>query len=937
MHAFVLRQMMALGALFAALIPAAAAQEHGTGRLAIEPYVFTTDGGDSVAAELGRLAVPERYNDPRGATIEIAFVRFPATTPQPGTPIVYLAGGPGGSGIEAARGPRFPLFQALRKLGDVVALDQRGVGMSRPVLDCPEPILTDPAMVRTPTSTIAPIRNAVAACAAHWRDQGVDLTAYNTESSADDLDALRQALEAEKLRLVGMSYGTTLGLTAIRRHGETIEAAVLAGVEGPDHALKLPVDVDRQLEAVSAMLATDPIVGTRLPNFAKLVAELAARLDANPISVPLPARSAESPEPTVVTITGFDVRWAVANLVGHRETITLLPELFVPAAQDDFVPLAHLLLHEFSNMRLSAMGLAMDCASGASEGRREEIESQAASSIVGHTIDFPFPVVCDAIGVPELGASFRAPLRADTRVLFLSGSLDGRTPPSNAEEILPGFRNGTHILVENVGHDDELLVGSPEILAAITGFLAGDPPGVDTLTVAPVSLVPPASGVLTRLLLGRPAAERTLAIENVIVIDGTGAAPRAGTTVIIKNGRIKKLGPAGELDVPSDAQRIDGTGKYLIPGLWDSHVHLSKVGPTALPLFVAYGVTGVRDMGSDFAEVSAWRAEINAGLRIGPRIVTPGPMIEAASNVARMKAEGVVEPVDRVRAAVASAEDAPAVVDSLAALGVDFVKVRSFESPEALMAIAGAAAGHRLPFTGHAFGLTPEQIVALGYRSVEHFLFPTLDDLEPAARAKAFGLLAGADIVVVPTMVNWHESLSLPAEVVAEVAAGRGDPGDPRIRYISEHLRADWLEQAAERAEPSQLDLEAIVESTGRNLREMRAAGVKVLPGTDAAVVLIVPGHSLHDELRHLVEALWMTPHEAIVAATSEATAVLGLSNDVGTIEPGKRADLVLLGANPLDDISNTRAIVDVVHDGRHYDREGLNAILDGVAKSVAP
>jgi imidazolonepropionase-like amidohydrolase len=173
-------------------------------------------------------------------------------------------------------------------------------------------------------------------------------------------------------------------------------------------------------------------------------------------------------------------------------------------------------------------------------------------------------------------------------------------------------------------------------------------------------------------------------------------------------------------------------------------------------------------------------------------------------------------------------------------------------------------------------------------------------------------------------------------EVVAEIAAGRGDPRDPRIRYVSEHLRADWLEQAAERTEPSPLDLEAIVASTLRNLREMRAEGVQILPGTDAAVALIVPGHSLHDELRYLVEDVGMTPHEAIVAATGEVTEFLGLSADVGTIEPGKRADLVLLDADPLRDIRSTRAIVGVIRDGRYYDREGLDAILDSIAKSVA-
>jgi imidazolonepropionase-like amidohydrolase len=444
--------------------------------------------------------------------------------------------------------------------------------------------------------------------------------------------------------------------------------------------------------------------------------------------------------------------------------------------------------------------------------------------------------------------------------------------------------------------------------------------------------------LILTLMIALPAAaqEAMLAIENVTVIDGTGAAPREGVTVLVENGRIEALGSSGELDVPSDTKRIDGTGKFLLPGLWDVHVHLSKIGPTSLPLFVAHGVTGVRDMGSDFAEVSAWRAEINAGGRIGPRIVTPGPMVEAASNVARMKAEEVVEPVERVRAAVTGVDDAPTVVDSLAALGVDFIKVRTFESPEALMAIASAAAKHDLQFTGHAFGLTPEQIVALGYSSVEHFVFPTLDDLDPTTRAEAFGLLAEAEIVVVPTIVNWHESMNLPPEVVAEVAAGSGDPDDPRIRYISQHLRADWLEQAAERAEPPPFDLEAMAESTGRNLREMRAAGVKVLAGTDAAIVLIVPGHSLHDELRYLVEELGMTPHEAIVAATGDATAFLGLSDDVGTIEVGKRADLILLSANPLDDIANTRAIVGVVRDGRHYDRGELDAVLDDIAESVA-
>jgi len=426
-----------------------------------------------------------------------------------------------------------------------------------------------------------------------------------------------------------------------------------------------------------------------------------------------------------------------------------------------------------------------------------------------------------------------------------------------------------------------------------------------------------------------------LLINNVTVIDGTGSEPTGGLSVLIRNGRIVSLAPAGTIEVSESAQILDGAGKYLLPGFWDTHVHLSKIGPTALPLFVANGVTGVRDMGSDFAEVSLWREEIEVGLRIGPRIITPGPMVETAANVARMKSEGVVEPVERVRAAVTSVEHASVVIDSLAALGVDFIKVRTFESPEALAALAGATADAGLAFTGHTFGLMPGQIVAIGFHTVEHFLFPTLDELEPELRVEAFRELAEAGIAVVPTMTTWHESLTQPTDEVGEIAAGRGDPLDPRIRFISPSLRADWLEQAAERNEPAPFDINVLLESTIRNLREMQAAGVTILPGSDAAIVLIVPGFSLHDELSHLVADVGMTPHEAIIASTRQSAALFGLADEVGTIQPGKRADLVLLNANPLDDINNTRSIAGVIVNGRLFDRNELDAMLDDVAESV--
>src|SRR5262245_3984851 len=174
--------------------------------LVVSPHTFVSSRHDTIEAEMGRLEVPERHGRKGSRTIELAFVRFRSTSPRPGPPIVYLAGGPGGSGISAARGSRFPLFMAMRALGDVIALDQRGVGQSKPNLECPQTYSLP--LDRPLTREIAASRMAdsVRACAGFWRSHGVDLAAYNTEESADDLASLADALSVPRIRLWSISY-----------------------------------------------------------------------------------------------------------------------------------------------------------------------------------------------------------------------------------------------------------------------------------------------------------------------------------------------------------------------------------------------------------------------------------------------------------------------------------------------------------------------------------------------------------------------------------------------------------------------------------------------------------------------------------------------------------------------------------------------------------
>src|SRR5262245_17034362 len=294
--------------------------------LVFSPHTFESARHDTVAAELGRLSVPERHGKPGSGTIELAFVRFKSTSPNPGAPIVYLSGGPGGSGIAAARGSRFPLFMAMRALGDVIALDQRGVGKSTPNLECPQgyTLPLDRALSRKDEAAL--MSDSVRACAAHWRSQGVDLGAYNTNESADDLVSLADALGAPRLRLWCISYGTHLALTTIRRHPDRIERAILAGTEGPDHTLKLPTNTERLLERVAAMSAQDSAVRAVVPDLIGTLRSALARLDRAPARVRVPEDGTPAAGDSVEVVLGRqDVAKLMADLLGSAETQAYFP------------------------------------------------------------------------------------------------------------------------------------------------------------------------------------------------------------------------------------------------------------------------------------------------------------------------------------------------------------------------------------------------------------------------------------------------------------------------------------------------------------------------------------------------------------------------------------------------------------------------------------
>jgi imidazolonepropionase-like amidohydrolase len=425
---------------------------------------------------------------------------------------------------------------------------------------------------------------------------------------------------------------------------------------------------------------------------------------------------------------------------------------------------------------------------------------------------------------------------------------------------------------------------------------------------------------------------RLLAIRNVTVVPGTGAKMIENATVVIRDDRIAATGPAAQTRVPSGARVIEGTGKFLLPGFIEMHGHLSKTRASALGLFVANGVTTLRDMGGDHEELLRWRRDVRAGRRLGPRILMAGPYLEAARNVERMRKdppEERVEPFERTRIPVGSPEEARRIVAELAGRELDFLKIRTVQNRETYLALNQAADAHGLPLVGHVSGIPPEVVLASGQDGVEHGFYPSLDGKTREERLAIWRRFAERGIPIVPTLVTLFEATFPSTEQLRAVVEDENGQLDPRRQYISRYMVLDWREQVLEASDERRQTLRKLWEEVARrDLREMHEAGMELLVGSDAAVLNIYPGYSLHDEMLLFVRELGMTPAEVIERATSRSARALRIADSVGTVERGKVADLVLLEANPLEDIRNTRRIAAVILRGTLYDSQGIKRIL---------
>lgn len=477
--------------------------------LSFEPHDFETMRHGSFAAEVAFLDVPLRHDEPDSARTRLRVLRLPATGGDgSAAPVVYLAGGPGGSGVGTARGPRWPVFDRVRRETDVLLLDQRGTGLSERPPPCPHEHHFDDDQVLDPEPALTALRETAIRCIAHWRELGIDLDAYTTVQSAHDVELLRQALDVPRISLWGMSYGTHLALAYLRLYEDRAERVVLLGSEGPDHTVKLPLSADALLADLAQIAAAS--------GFEDLAGSTRRVLEALR-QEPALGRSYLRGGRTV-RIGQFDAQLALAAALGRRSTQRLLPLAVRRAEASDFDLLAELVLAVRGHLsQFQAMPLVMDVASGQSPQRRRLVETQAQQSLFGNALNFPFPELGDDLGLPDLGEDFRSPLRSSIPTLFVSGTLDGRTPLANAQELSRGFSRSAQLIVRHASHDDELWLGHPDIAERIAAFLAGTTVSDHELEVAPPDFSTSTFALLTEAIGIGPLAAATTTVLALVL------------------------------------------------------------------------------------------------------------------------------------------------------------------------------------------------------------------------------------------------------------------------------------------------------------------------------------------------------------------------------------------------------------------------------------
>ena len=421
-------------------------------RIQCYPYVFQPHSGTPIAAEWGHLSVPENRQRRESRLITIPFVRFRSTANRPGSPVVFLQGGPGQqvlSDLPACWA--HPLWRTSLDIADLIFIEQRGFGRSHPCLSCPgsyDVPLNEPGSAE---GYQVAYRRYLMRAMSFWQDQGIDLAGYTVRDMAADIDDLRQALGYDTISLLGGSFGTHHGFALLREYGDVIERAFFMGVEGPNHTVKLPSTVQKHLHTLNQLLKDEPALSDHVPDLLDLMSGVLDRLERHPVTVE--SRHPETHDRVQVTLGPYDAQLVTAKGMGTTPFLRALPRRYLAMQHGDFSWLAAQVLRERLGVTSNLAYPAIDCASGATVERRRQIAEETSATLLGNAINEPFHALCGLLGDYDLGDPFRSAVRSSVPTVLVGGTLDVRTPISNAEELLPHLSHGQLLTIEGVSHD----------------------------------------------------------------------------------------------------------------------------------------------------------------------------------------------------------------------------------------------------------------------------------------------------------------------------------------------------------------------------------------------------------------------------------------------------------------------------------------------------
>ncbi len=453
--------------------------------------------------------------------------------------------------------------------------------------------------------------------------------------------------------------------------------------------------------------------------------------------------------------------------------------------------------------------------------------------------------------------------------------------------------------------------------------------------------------------------EGAICITNTTIIDADQQSD--AMTVIIKGDRILRVGKSSEFNLSPENNIVDGTGKYLIPGLWDTHVHFAYIedlAPAMFDLFLAYGVTSVRDTGGKIDFVNDWKQKALADPQNSPRVMIAGPLLDGMPNVY----DGSTPSRPELSVGAASVEDAVRIVNDLDDVGVDLIKAYEMLTPEQMEAVAKEAQAKGLKVTGHV-PLSMDAISAsnAGMNSMEHLrnlemsfasnwkeLLSSRRKMLEDGSSMAGGTLRGnihtaqrieainnqdeEQTRKVLEVFAKNDTWQIPTLSIMMASARRHfarDDWKETFNYLPQSVEENWRNGVATVEEMEVSESSTIYSDwLSSTTKKVNDAGIAIMAGTDCPIFFLTPGYSLHEELVLLVEA-GMSPQEAIESATVKPAEYFGLENELGLIRENYIADLVLLGANPYEDISNTRTVESVIKNGKYHDRSALDAMLE--------